>query len=245
MDAWERAWESQWRVNFASPARLMKRAVRHLVAMGGGVLVTKSFWAARRRADRRAAPRGGRRALLHRGAKRRAHRDERDAAAIAGGEEKVTAGLAMGEWVPPAELGKFVAFLATGRVRHLSNANNDVNSACYQGRPDQRRGAPPSPSIQAPPARRRLRPLGRVPSVPRRSVPAPYVPFRPMGPPIPAIGPTTTPSLRRTAACLPVGAACCPDFEHRTAMRASAMCGSAPPWPWQRPRSVDVDARPG
>jgi NAD(P)-dependent dehydrogenase (short-subunit alcohol dehydrogenase family) len=54
-----------------------------------------------------------------------------DAAAIAGGEDKVTATLAMGEWVPPAELGELVAFLATGRIRHLTGATIDVNGASY------------------------------------------------------------------------------------------------------------------
>jgi NAD(P)-dependent dehydrogenase (short-subunit alcohol dehydrogenase family) len=49
--------------------------------------------------------------------------------AAAGGEEKVTALLAMGEWMPWAELGELVAFLATGRVRHLSGATIDVNGA--------------------------------------------------------------------------------------------------------------------
>jgi NAD(P)-dependent dehydrogenase (short-subunit alcohol dehydrogenase family) len=52
-------------------------------------------------------------------------------AATQGGEEKVSAGLAMGEWVPPRELGELVAFLASGRMRHLSGATLDVNGATY------------------------------------------------------------------------------------------------------------------
>jgi NAD(P)-dependent dehydrogenase (short-subunit alcohol dehydrogenase family) len=54
-----------------------------------------------------------------------------DFAALQGGEDKVTATLAMGEWVPPADVAELVAFLATGRVRHLSGATLDVNGASY------------------------------------------------------------------------------------------------------------------
>ena len=54
-----------------------------------------------------------------------------DAAAGQGGIEKVAASLAMREWVPPAEIGELVVFLATGRQRHLSGATFDVNGATY------------------------------------------------------------------------------------------------------------------
>jgi len=54
-----------------------------------------------------------------------------DFAASIGSEEAVTAGLAMGEWVPPEDIAELVAFLATGRVRHLSGATLDVNGATY------------------------------------------------------------------------------------------------------------------
>ena len=54
-----------------------------------------------------------------------------ESAATLGGEEVVTAGLAMGEWVPPEEIADLVAFLATGRCRHLSGATLDVNGASY------------------------------------------------------------------------------------------------------------------
>ena len=54
-----------------------------------------------------------------------------DFAATQGGEALVTAGLAMGEWVPPQDIGHLVAFLATGKSRHLSGATLDVNGASY------------------------------------------------------------------------------------------------------------------
>ena len=48
-----------------------------------------------------------------------------------GGEEAVTAALAMGEWVPPSELAELVVYLAGGRARHLTGATLDVNGATY------------------------------------------------------------------------------------------------------------------
>jgi NAD(P)-dependent dehydrogenase (short-subunit alcohol dehydrogenase family) len=54
-----------------------------------------------------------------------------DAANAVGGEAAVTAGLAMGEWIPPSDIGLLTAFLATGRCRHLTGATLDVNGASY------------------------------------------------------------------------------------------------------------------
>jgi NAD(P)-dependent dehydrogenase (short-subunit alcohol dehydrogenase family) len=50
-------------------------------------------------------------------------------AAARGGIEAVNAALAMGEMVPPEEVAELVAFLATGRCRHLTGATLDVNGA--------------------------------------------------------------------------------------------------------------------
>jgi NAD(P)-dependent dehydrogenase (short-subunit alcohol dehydrogenase family)/kynurenine formamidase len=151
MEAWDHAWETQWRVNVAAPTRLMKHAVNHFVAAGGGVLVTMSSWVAQRGSGSQAtiayaASKAAVKAAAQTVARHYAKAGvlsyivapgvvrtqmSMDAAAIAGGEEKVTAGLAMGEWVPPGELADLVAFLATGRVRHLSGATLDVNGASY------------------------------------------------------------------------------------------------------------------
>lgn len=151
MDAWEHAWDTQWRINVAAPTRLMKHAVNHFAAAGGGVLVTMSSWVAQRGSGSQAtiayaASKAAVKAAAQTVARHYAKAGvlsyivapgvvrtqmSMDAAAIAGGEEKVTAGLAMGEWVPPGELAELVAFLATGRVRHLSGATLDVNGASY------------------------------------------------------------------------------------------------------------------
>jgi NAD(P)-dependent dehydrogenase (short-subunit alcohol dehydrogenase family) len=54
-----------------------------------------------------------------------------DAAAQSGGEAGTSATLAMGEWVPPEEIGELIVYLAGGTRRHLSGATFDVNGASY------------------------------------------------------------------------------------------------------------------
>lgn len=151
MDAWDHAWETQWRVNVAAPARLMKHAVGHFASHGGGVLVTLSSWVAQRGSGSQAtiayaASKAAVKAAAQTVARHYAKdgvlsyivapgvvrtQMSLDAAALAGGEAKVSATLAMGEWVPPEELGALVAFLCTGKVRHLTGATLDVNGASY------------------------------------------------------------------------------------------------------------------
>ena len=150
-EAWDRVWDEALRVNVLAPARLMRHAVRHYLEAGGGVIVTLSSWAAQR------AP--GNPALLAYATSKAAvlattktiarHYGKKnilaymiapgvvrtqlsvDAANAVGGEAVVSAGLAMGEWIPPEEIGALVAFLATGKVRHLSGATLDINGASY------------------------------------------------------------------------------------------------------------------
>jgi NAD(P)-dependent dehydrogenase (short-subunit alcohol dehydrogenase family) len=149
--AWDDAWDRQWRVNVLSPARLMRHAVRHFKPAGGGVLITISSWAAQRGvtnpsmiayAASKAAVKAAAQTVARGYAKDNIlsyivapgvvrTRMSEDFAASQGGEEKVTATLAMGEWVPPSDVGELVAFLATGKVKHLSGATLDVNGASY------------------------------------------------------------------------------------------------------------------
>jgi NAD(P)-dependent dehydrogenase (short-subunit alcohol dehydrogenase family) len=150
-DSWDHAWDLQWRVNVLSPTRLMRHAVRHFRATGGGVLVTISSWAAQRGVTNPAmvayaASKAAVRTAAQTVARGYARdgvlsyvvapgvvrtRMSEDFAATQGGEEKVTATLAMGEWVPPEEIAEVVAWLCTGRVRHLTGATLDVNGASY------------------------------------------------------------------------------------------------------------------
>jgi NAD(P)-dependent dehydrogenase (short-subunit alcohol dehydrogenase family) len=144
-------WDESIRVNLLSPARLARAAVRHWLGTGGGVLVTLSSWVAHRGSSMPqglayAATKAGAAAMTKTIARAYARRGvlaylvapgvvrtqmSLDAAAPQGGEAAVTAGLAMGEWVPPEEVAEVIAFLASGRVRHLTGATIDVNGATY------------------------------------------------------------------------------------------------------------------
>jgi NAD(P)-dependent dehydrogenase (short-subunit alcohol dehydrogenase family) len=149
--AWLEAWNAQWQVNVLAPARLMRAAVPVFRRQGGGVFITMASWNAQRGSTNPAqiayaASKAAIKAAAHTLARGYAKdgilsyviapgivrtKMSEDFAALQGGEEKVTATLAMGEWVPPAELGRLIAFLATGKVRHMSGATLDVNGATY------------------------------------------------------------------------------------------------------------------
>lgn len=151
IEAWDAVWDEAIRINLLAPARLMRCAVRHYLERGGGVLVTLSSWVVHRGSSfpgglayagtksaaaavtktlARAYARRGVLAYLVAPGVVRTRMSELTAETL-GGEEAVTAGLAMGEWVPPEEVAEVVAFLATGRVRHLSGATLDVTGASY------------------------------------------------------------------------------------------------------------------
>jgi NAD(P)-dependent dehydrogenase (short-subunit alcohol dehydrogenase family) len=159
IEAWDDNWERQMRVNVLSPTRLMRNAVGHWLETGrgpghpdgDGVLVTISSWAAQRGvtdpsmiayAASKAAVKAAAQTVARGYAKRGVlsyvvapgvvrTRMSEDFAALQGGEDKVTATLQMGEWVPPDDIGHLVAFLASGKARHLTGATLDVNGASY------------------------------------------------------------------------------------------------------------------
>ena len=150
-DAWDAVWDEAIRVNLLAPARLMRAAVRHFLAQGGGTLITLSSWVVHRgasmpdgiayaatKAALTAATKTIARAYARQGVLAYCvapgvvrTRMSEDSAAVLGGEAAVSAGLAMGEWVPPEEVAAVIAFLAEGRVRHLTGATLDVNGASY------------------------------------------------------------------------------------------------------------------
>lgn len=150
-EEWERVWAATMQVNVLAPADLLRRAVRQFRRQEGGIAITISSWNGQRgstnpRTIAYAASKAAIRAAMQtiaRGYARdkvlayviapgvvRTRMSEQSAATL-GGEEAVTASLAMGEWVPPEEIGYLVAFLATGRVRHLTGATLDLNGASY------------------------------------------------------------------------------------------------------------------
>lgn len=151
IEAWDEVWDEAIRVNMLAPARLMRAAVRSFLAQGGGTLIGLSSWVANKGSSSPdgiayAATKAGISAAVKTIARAYAKQNvlaylvspgvvrtrmSEDSAAVLGGEAAVTAGLAMGEWVPPSDLGELVAFLATGKCRHLTGATLDVNGASY------------------------------------------------------------------------------------------------------------------
>ena len=148
---WDDAWEQTLRVNVIEPASLARAAVGHFREHGGGTIITLSSWAAQRgsaipQLGAYAASKAAVRAFTQTIARNHA-RDGVLAYVVApgivrtpmseisathrGGIDAVNAMLAMGEMVEPAEVGRLVAFLATGAVRHLTGATLDVNGATY------------------------------------------------------------------------------------------------------------------
>ena len=148
---WDEVWDEALRVNVLAPTRLMRHAVRHYVEHGGGVLVTVSSWVAQRGSGNPSllaysASKGAVLAATKTIARHYASRGvlaysiapgvvrtrlSEQSAAATGGEEAITATLAMGEWVPPGEIADLIAWLATGTCRHLTGATLDVNGASY------------------------------------------------------------------------------------------------------------------
>jgi NAD(P)-dependent dehydrogenase (short-subunit alcohol dehydrogenase family) len=150
-EVWERIWAETLQVNVKAPADLLRGAVRHFRKSGGGTIITISSWNAQRGstnpvtiayAASKAALMAATKTIARGYAKENIlayivapgvvrTRLSENFAATQGGEQVVTASLAMGEWVPPGDIAELVAFLATGRCRHLTGATLDVNGASY------------------------------------------------------------------------------------------------------------------
>lgn len=150
-EVWNASWSPQLAINTIAPVQLMRAAVRHYKTRGGGIIITMSSWNAQRGATNpaqiaytasKAAIRSAAQTIARGYAKDNIlsyviapgvvrTRMSVEFAEAQGGEDKVTANLAMGEWVPPEEIGHLIAFLSTGKVRHLTGATLDVNGASY------------------------------------------------------------------------------------------------------------------
>ena len=148
---WDENWEMTLRVNVFESSNLIKAAVQHFLAKGGGVLISMSSWSGQRGsaiaelsayAASKAAAKAVTQTVAQNYAKQgilayviapgRVKTRMADAAAIArGGEEKMKSALVLGELVPPKEIGDLVVFLSSGRCRHLTGATIDINGASY------------------------------------------------------------------------------------------------------------------
>ena len=150
-EQWNDAWSRHYQVNVQAPARLMRAAIRHFRTRGGGVIILMSSWVAQRGvtnpkmiayAASKSAMKAVAQSIARGYAKDRIYtyiiapgivrtKMSVDFAKLQGGEDEVTKTLAMGEWVPPEEIGELIAFLAQGSIRHLSGATLDFNGATY------------------------------------------------------------------------------------------------------------------
>lgn len=150
-DTWHAAWQQHLQVNVLAPTRLMYAAVRHFRERSGGTIVLLSSWVAQRGVSNPqmmayAASKGAIKAVAQSIARGYAADNvltyilapgivrtkmSLDFAELQGGEDAVTDTLAMKEWVPPEEVADVIAFLAAGRIRHLSGATLDLNGASY------------------------------------------------------------------------------------------------------------------
>ena len=150
-ETWDENWRQTMQVNVLEPVSLMREAVRHFLETGGGTIVALSSWAAERgSAIARLSAYAASKAALRNVAQTIARNHAQDgilayvvapgivrtpmseiSAVARGGIDAVNAMLAMGEMVPPEEVAELIAFLSTGRSRHLSGATIDVNGATY------------------------------------------------------------------------------------------------------------------
>lgn len=148
---WDEVWDRTLRVNVRAPADLMRGAVHHYKAHGGGIIITVVSWNAQRGSSSPktiayAASKGAIKAATQTIARTYADqgvyayiiapgvvktRMSEESAAVLGGVDKLTASLAMGEWVPPQEIGSLIGFLSTGLCRHMTGGTIDFNGASY------------------------------------------------------------------------------------------------------------------
>ncbi len=148
-EEWDDGWRRALHVNVLEPASLIREAVIHFREHGGGTVITLSSWAAQRGSaisdlNAYAASKAAIANLTQTVARTYARdgvlahvvapgivrtRLSEASAAARGGFDAVNAALAMGEMVPPEEVAALIAFLATGRCRHLTGATIDVNGA--------------------------------------------------------------------------------------------------------------------
>lgn len=150
-DEWDETWTQILRVNVIEPASLIRDAVRHYRAVGGGIIISMSSWAGQQgsaipQLSAYAATKAAIKAVTQTMA--RVHASEgvlayviapgivrtqmsEISAAFRGGEDAVRAILPLGDMVPPNEIANLVAFLSSGVCRHLSGATLDVNGAAY------------------------------------------------------------------------------------------------------------------
>lgn len=147
--AWLENWDKTMQVNLRAPALLSKWALNRWTEEGGGFLINISSRAAYRGDTQEyasyAASKGGLVALT-KSIARDFGRESISAYSIAPGfiktdmamdsievygEEYLTEGMAFDEITSPEEVGELVAFLASGKVPHMTGATFHINGGSY------------------------------------------------------------------------------------------------------------------
>ena len=146
---WQRAWETDVRINLLAPADLCRSAISHFRQHGGGRIINIASRAAQRGYTEDHMPYGASKAGLINLTKSIARNFGKDgiiAIAIAPGfvrtdmaedfirekgREAAVGDIPIGEMVEPSELADLVALTLAGSQRSLSGATLDMNGASY------------------------------------------------------------------------------------------------------------------
>ncbi len=151
LEDWDDVWTRTFQVNVFAPARLLREATKTFLEQGGGSIITISSWAAQRGVTNPGTMAyGASKTAIRNMTQTLARAYAKDGllayviapgvvntrlsvefAETQGGVDKVSAGLAMGEWVQPQDIAETVAFLATGKAPHLTGSTIDINGASY------------------------------------------------------------------------------------------------------------------
>lgn len=149
-EAWDAGWQEALRVNVIGAGALLREAVRHFAARGGGTAIVLSSWAAEQGSRIRdvsayAASKAAIRNLAQTFARAYVRHGVRihilapgvvdTGMGIAGQDEPtrrvVADGLAMGRLVEATEVASLVTYLATGACPSLTGGTIDINGASY------------------------------------------------------------------------------------------------------------------
>jgi len=144
-DAWAAGWDANMQLNLISAADLCREALLAFREQGGGAIINMTSRSAHRGDDAEHLAYGAAKAgllSLTKGIARGYGHLGVCAYAIAPGwvdtglaagavSDEVLAGLPLREVTPPEDVAELVAFLASGRARHLTGSTIDVTGADY------------------------------------------------------------------------------------------------------------------
>jgi len=149
--SWDKGWSETFQVNVFESANIVRESVNHFLTRRGGIVISLSSWSGQKGsalpthpayAASKAAVKAMTQTVASSFAKAGIYayiispgivktRMADLSAVVRGGEEKMKAALAMGQLVPPDEVGELAVILATGKCRNLTGATIDINGASY------------------------------------------------------------------------------------------------------------------